>query len=148
MTRPGKAQWVEDNSFSITTFQEIFALPGPDPFYAVTVGGVRLIVLFATRVWRGWNAGPEPAARVKSRYQESRWRNPDQPSRGYGAFLFEDLAAGFSAVRVAPDVQVAFGGFTAARYRVVMLYEAARSRGERGAALRAPGSHHRTQRCR
>ncbi|WP_395306840.1 hypothetical protein V4U86_15375 [Mycobacterium sp. AMU20-3851] len=124
----GKAQWVEDNSFSIATFQEIFALPGPDPFYAVTVGGVRLIVLFATRVWRGWNADPEPAARVKSRYQESHG-NPDPLSRGYGAFLFEDLGAGSPQYEwLRRELRSAES--TAARYRVVMLHEGPHGLGE------------------
>ncbi|PRC45617.1 hypothetical protein C6A85_94255, partial [Mycobacterium sp. ITM-2017-0098] len=62
-----KAQWIEDNSFSTSTYEQIFSLPRSDiggtRYYATTVGDVRLITLFATRVWRADRADPDPVAR-------------------------------------------------------------------------------------
>src|SRR5690606_9267129 len=59
-----KSQWVEDNSFSVTTYEEIFSPPRSGPggkrYYAATVGDVRLITLFATRVWRSDRADADP----------------------------------------------------------------------------------------
>ncbi|MEK8226907.1 hypothetical protein NKG05_13705 [Oerskovia sp. M15] len=71
-----KARWIEDNSFSTTTYEEIFTLPegspGGETYYATTFGDVRLVSLYSTRIWRGTAAQADPAARTStSRYQEA-----------------------------------------------------------------------------
>src|SRR5690606_32114613 len=94
-----KSQWVEDNSFSVTTYEEIFSPPRSGPggkrYYAATVGDVRLITLFATRVWRSDRADADPAARTTgTRFQESREHLTDPLAQGHGEFIFDDLAVG------------------------------------------------------
>lgn len=132
---PGvKDQWVENNSFSTTTFTEIFALPGSrddaKPYYACTVGGIRLVALFATRVWRADHADPDPAARgVASRYQESMAALADPLSQGHGSFLFEDLGVGSSQYEWLRR-EVNSTEFRQAGYRVVMLHEGPHGLGE------------------
>lgn len=128
---PGvKASWIEDNSFSTTTFQEIFSLPGGGPYYATTVGDVRLIVLFATRAWRGEGADPDPAMRTATtRYQDCRTSVDDPLERGHGAFLFEDLGVGSQQYDWLRE-ELGSPAFRAARYTVVMLHEGPHSLGE------------------
>ncbi len=100
----------QDQSFNTLSYQEIFAAP---PYYAVTFGDVRLVVLYATRVWRS----PEPGTTGK--YSE----RPEDPQAhwGHGEFIFEPVAAGspqydwFSDELQRPE-------FQQAKYRVVMLH--------------------------
>lgn len=97
--RRSKPQWVEDNSFSTTTYEEIFTLPesgpGQERYYATTIGNVRLITLYSTRIWRWIDNNADPAARTaNSRYQEAAAHLDDPLSQGYGEFVFEDLSIG------------------------------------------------------
>lgn len=91
--------WIENNSFSSRTYEEIFTLPenpqGHSRWYATTIGNVRLITLYHTRIWRGTEADPEPGDReVGSRYQEAADALDRPLERGYGEFLFESIAPG------------------------------------------------------
>lgn len=93
-----KARWIEDNSFSTTTYEEMLTLPesetGGERYYATSVGNVRLISLYSTRIWHGnWGVQPDPALRTTiNRYHESR-EVLDEPLRqGHGMFPFESLA--------------------------------------------------------
>ncbi|WP_068402162.1 metallophosphoesterase [Kribbia dieselivorans] len=97
--RRNQQQWVEDNSFSTTTYEEIFTLPqspqGEERYYATTIGNVRLITLFSTRIWRWVENDADPVARrANSRYQEAASSLSDPLAQGYGEFVFEDLAKG------------------------------------------------------
>ncbi|PRC51224.1 metallophosphoesterase, partial [Mycobacterium sp. ITM-2017-0098] len=68
---------------------------GGTRYYATTVGDVRLITLFATRVWRADRADPDPVARDSAtRYQESRAHLTDPLTQGHGEFVFDDLSVG------------------------------------------------------
>ncbi|MFC7401398.1 S-layer homology domain-containing protein [Citricoccus sp. GCM10030269] len=92
-----KAQWIEDNSFSTTTYEEMFTLPesesGGERYYATNVGNIRLISLFSTRIWRSATADADPAARLAaSRYQESADTLDKPLEQGHGEFIFESLA--------------------------------------------------------
>lgn len=129
-----KSRWIEDNSFSVTTYEEIFSPPRSDAggkrFYATTVGDVRLIVLFATRMWRPDHADAEPARRaVTTRFQDSVGAIGEPLHRGHGAFLFEGLAVGTPQHDWLRD-ELRSEEFRAATYTVVMLHEGPHSLGE------------------
>jgi hypothetical protein len=129
-----KARWIEDNSFSTTTYGEIFSLPGSDTgghrYYATTVGDVRLISLFATRIWRDDRADVNPAMRgTITRYQECGSGPTDPLARGHGQFIFEDLSAG-SAQYEWLRQELNSPARRDARYTVVMLHEGPHGLGE------------------
>lgn len=129
-----KAQWIENNSFSTTTYEEIFSLPesdtGGERYYATTVGDIRLVVLFATRVYRSAQAEPDPAARTEtSRYQESRTVLTEPLAQGYGEFIFEDLAVGSDQHAWLAD-ELNSAEFREAEHTVVLLHESSQSLGD------------------
>lgn len=129
-----KARWIENNSFSTTTYEEIFSLPrsdsGGERYYATTVGDVRLVTLFATRIWRSTKADPDPAVREDvSRYQEARSVLADPLAQGYGEFIFEDLAVGTPQYEWLKR-ELDSPEFRTAEYTVVQLHESPQSLGE------------------
>jgi hypothetical protein len=103
---------LEAESFNSWSYEAIFCAA---PYYAVSIGDVRLVSLYATRIWRS----PEPGTRGK--YCEhpedlaylSRW--------GHGEFIFEPLYAG-SAQYAWLERELASVPFRKARWRVVMLH--------------------------
>lgn len=125
------ARWWQARSFNINTYSDLFLKAGdgqaaiapttdagePTGYYAVTFGDVRLVVLYATCVWRSPNPGPQEPGR----YGES----PDhleQPERwGWGQHSFEPIATGTPQYDwlVAELASEAFRG---ARYKIVMLH--------------------------
>lgn len=129
-----KELWVEDNSFSTTTYEEIFSLPGSGPggkrYYAVTVGDVRLITLFVTRIWRSDRADPDPAIRATvTRFQESREHLADPLAQGHGQFIFDDLTVGSQQYEWLRR-ELGSPAFRDAKFTVVMLHESPHSLGE------------------
>lgn len=125
-----KAAWIEDNSFSSRTYEEIFSLPGNERWYAVTVGDVRLVTLYSTRIWRGTAAQPEPGARTAvSRYQESAGVLDTPLEQGHGEFIFEDIGVGSPQYRWL-EREVASREFRSAKYRIVMLHEGPQGLGD------------------
>lgn len=129
-----EAQWIEDNSFSTRTYEEIFTLPagrsGTETYYATTVGNVRLISLYSTRIWRGTANNADPATRTStSRYQESA-ALLDQPlAQGYGEFVFEGLERGSAQYRWL-ERELASKQYRKADYAVVMLHEGPQGLGD------------------
>ncbi|GAA3637764.1 metallophosphoesterase [Microbacterium awajiense] len=129
-----KAQWIEDNSFSTTTYEEMFTLPDDSPggetYYAVTFGDIRLVSLYSTRIWRGTGAQADPAVRtVNTRYQEAA-RTLDAPlEQGYGEFVFESLEAGTPQYEWLKD-ELASDEFQDARFQIVMLHEGPQGLGD------------------
>ncbi|MCH9736362.1 MAG: metallophosphoesterase [Actinomycetia bacterium] len=122
-----KAQWIEDNSFSVTTYEEIFSLPwsdtGGELYYATTVGDVRLVSLFSTRIWRSTQADSDPSTRSEvSRYQEAQAGLADPFAQGYGEFVFEDLAVG-SEQHDWLVAELNSPAFRDARLKVILLHE-------------------------
>ncbi|WP_345799995.1 hypothetical protein AAIB33_10960 [Microbacterium sp. AZCO] len=122
-----RAEWIEAHSFSTATYEELFTVPADSPggerYYAVTFGDIRLVSLFATRVWRRSTADPDPADRVEtSRYQEAAATLHDPLAQGYGEHIFEPLSVG-SAQGEWLRAELASDAFCAARFRVVMLHE-------------------------
>lgn len=125
---------VADGGFNTTTYEEIFSLPRSVPggrrYYATTVGDVRLISLFATRVWREDHADPDPAARDETtRYQEARTDLADPLAQGHGEFVFEDLSVGSPQYDWLCQ-ELNSPEFHDATYTVVMLHEGPHSLGE------------------
>lgn len=129
-----RAEWIEDNSFSTTTYEEMFTLPTDSPggerYYAVTVGDVRLVSLFSTRIWRGTAANANPAERTaSSRYQEAASTLGDPLAQGYGEHIFEPLGVG-SEQYAWLQGELASDEFQNARFRVVMLHEGPQGLGD------------------
>jgi len=122
-----KAAWIEGNSFSTRTYEEIFTLPtseaGGETYYATTFGDVRLVSLYSTRIWRGTRANPDPAARTAtSRYQEAAANLGDPLAQGYGEHIFEAIDASSEQYAWLQD-ELASDEFQDAKYRVVILHE-------------------------
>ena len=128
-----KAQWIEDNSFSTTTYEEMFTLPesatGGEGYYAVTVGDVRLISLYSTRIWRSDVNTADPAARTAiTRYQETPAVLADPLKQGHGEFIFEPLSDGSDQLKWL-EQELKSDAFTDARFRVVMMHEGVQTMG-------------------
>lgn len=129
-------RWIDDNSFSTTSYEEMFTLPdgspGGETYYATTFGDVRLISLYSTRIWRSAtaNTGMGDDARVKStRYQESEASLADPLEQGYGEHVFESLAEGSEQYEWLED-ELASAEFEEARIRIVMLHEGPQGLGD------------------
>lgn len=89
-----RERFIEDNSFNTVTYEEIFSLPtdspGGETYYSVQFGDVYLISLYATRIWRTGNVGPDRL----SKYSEPQYELENPGSWGYGEFIFEPINAG------------------------------------------------------
>ncbi len=123
---PAPADWLKDHAFNSDTYEQIFSLPesptGGKKYYATTFGDVRLVVLYATTIWRS------PAAKTRGRYQE---RSPDlaDPQKwGHGHFLFEAIAPG-SPQFTWLQQEVRSAAWQRAKYKVVMLHHPPHSLG-------------------
>lgn len=129
-----KDEWIRENSFDTTTYEELFTLPdgspGGETYYAITIGDVRLISLYSTRIWRGTTANPLPADRAaSSRYQESRTSLLNPLAQGYGEHIFEPIDDGSEQLRWL-EKELAGDEFRNARFRVVMLHEGPQGLGD------------------
>lgn len=129
-----KDAWIENNSFSTRTYEEIFSLPDDSPggerYYAATVGNIRLISLYSTRIWRPTTAQPDPAARDRiSRYQESADVLDEPLQQGYGEHIFESLAVGSEQYTWLRD-ELASADTRRAEHVVVMLHEGPQGLGD------------------
>ena len=128
-----REHWVEDNSWSTRTYDELFTLPtnpsGHSHWYATTIGNARLITLFHTRVWRSADAQPVPSRRRRnSRFHDAADALDDPLRQGHGCFPFASLAPGSEqfewlvAELDSPERR-------ACRYTVVQIHEAAHGLG-------------------
>jgi hypothetical protein len=129
-----RESWIDANSFSTTTYEEIFSLPesssGGETYYAVTVGDVRLVSLYSTRIWRSPRATPDPTARtVSSRYQESATALDEPLAQGWGEHVFEPVDAGSEQLEWL-EQEVESRDWQRARFRVVMLHEGPQGLGD------------------
>ena len=92
---------LKDNSFNTDTYEEIFTLPeskeGGKTYYAVSFGDVRLVVLYATNMWRT----PNLDAEAKGRYQERKADFSKPENWGYGQHIYEPIAKGSRAIQLA-----------------------------------------------
>lgn len=114
------------SSCSIDSYRQI---TGARPWYAVTIGNVRLITLFVARMWRGFDVNADPRARQRSRYQEASADVGDPQRHGRGCFIHESIAPG------SPQWQWLVHELDspqrrAARYTVVQMHEGPHGLGE------------------
>ncbi|MGV0023907.1 metallophosphoesterase [Phormidesmis priestleyi] len=121
--------WLKNHSFNTDTYEEIFTFPesptGKKRYYATTFGDVRLVVLYATNVWRT----PSLEADAKGKYRE-RQSDLNQPQNwGYGQHIFEPIAKG-SLQYTWLESELASPAFKQAKYKVVMFHHPPHSLGE------------------
>lgn len=116
----GKAN-LKDYSFNTDTYEEIFTLPnessGGEKYYAITIGDVRLVVLFAACIWRS----PSLASDIRGKYRESD-RDLNTPENwGYGQHIFEPIQKGSKQYQWL-EKELNNPEFQQAKYKVVMLH--------------------------
>jgi 3',5'-cyclic AMP phosphodiesterase CpdA len=120
---------LEDNSFNTDTYEEIFTLPesssGGKTYYATTFGDVRLVVLYATNMWRSPNIDQD----TRGKYQE-RQQDLNHPERwGHGQVIFGDIAKGTPQYNwLVRELQSP--EFRGAKYKIVMLHHPPHSLGD------------------
>jgi hypothetical protein len=129
-----REHWIQDNSFSTKTYEEIFTLPedspGGETYYATTFGDVRLISLYSTRIWRGTTANADVQARTAtSRYQEATVNLDNPLAQGYGEHIFEAIDASSEQFKWLKR-ELASKEFRRARYKVVILHEGPQGLGD------------------
>lgn len=119
----------QDNSFNTDTYEEIFTLPesssGGKTYYATTFGDVRLVVLYATNMWRS----PKLEPHIRGKYQE-RQQDLNQPDNwGYGQVIFGAISKGSPQYNwLAQELQGT--EFRRAKYKIVMLHHPPHSLGD------------------
>jgi len=124
-----QATWLKQNTFNSDTYEEIFSLPetspGSERYYAVTFGDVRLIVLYATNIWRS----PSLNASTKGRYREQD-DDLENPERwGNGQHIFEAIASGTPQYNWLLT-ELNSPEFQQAKYRLVMFHHPPHSLGD------------------
>ncbi|MGB3694589.1 MAG: metallophosphoesterase family protein [Spirulinaceae cyanobacterium] len=124
-----KEAWIKSNSFNTETYQELFTLPisksGQEKYYAVTFGDVRLVVLYATRIWRV--PGLNPKKKGKYRETEEDVNSPQQ--WGYGQHIFEPIQEGSNQYQWLKS-ELQSPEFNQAKYKIVMFHHPPHSLGE------------------
>ncbi|MCM1983911.1 metallophosphoesterase family protein [Lyngbya confervoides] len=123
--------WIQDHSFNVDTYRELFSLPtespGQERYYALTFGDIRLISLYITHIWRPPGLGPQ----TKGRYRE-RESDLAHPNRwGHGQHIFEAIAPG-SPQSEWLQQQLQHPAFRRAKYRVVMFHHPPHTLGDNG----------------
>ncbi|HEY2810401.1 MAG TPA: metallophosphoesterase [Rhabdochlamydiaceae bacterium] len=131
-----RQQWVKEHSFNTDSYEEIFSLPqsssGGKKYYAVTFGDVRLIVLYATRIWRAPNAefaSLKPGMSIKGKYTEEEKSFAFPSEWGYGDFIFESMERG-SPQYCWLEEELQSDAFQKAKYKIVMLHNPLHCLGE------------------
>ncbi|MEM9213096.1 MAG: metallophosphoesterase [Cyanobacteria bacterium P01_F01_bin.150] len=121
--------WMTNQSFNTITYDEIFSLPkndqGHSKYYAVTLGNVRLVVLYITNIWRP----PSLHASTKGRYREADNVLHDQSRWGYGQHIFEPIGPGSKQYEWLVR-EVRSPSFTNAKYKLVMFHHPPHSLGD------------------
>lgn len=113
--------WLRAHSFNTDSYQEILTLPtsstGGETYYATTFGPVRLVVLFATNIWRS----PSLEGDRPSRYREAQ-RHLDNPEQWrHGQHIFAPITVGSPQYRWLQQ-ELASPEFQQAPYKLVMLH--------------------------
>ncbi|NMG21002.1 metallophosphoesterase [Brasilonema bromeliae SPC951] len=120
---------LKNNSYNTDTYEEIFTLPesqeGGESYYAVSFGDVRLVVLYATNMWRTPNMDAE--ARGKYRERDKDLQNPE--NWGYGQVIFEPIAKGSQQYNWL-EKELNSPEFKQAKYKVVMFHHPPHSLGD------------------
>lgn len=116
-----RARWIENNSYNYDTYVELFTLPesetGGETYYATTIGDVRLVSLFATRIWRT----PAIDRNRQSKFDEPTGSFGDEMEQGWGSHIFERIDVGSEQYEwLARELQSE--AFRSARYKVVLVH--------------------------
>jgi hypothetical protein len=123
------AEWIKHQSFNTDTVHELFTpLNADEPrshYYAVTFGDVRLVVLFATNIWRNPSLNPN----TRGRYREKDEALDDPTQWGHGQHIFEAIAPGSSQHNWL-QAELASPEFQQAKYKVVMFHHPPHSLGD------------------
>lgn len=121
-------EFLKDNSFNTDTYEEIFTLPesksGGKTYYATSFGDVRLVVLYATNMWRT----PNMDADAKGRYRERDADLKTSENWGYGQHIYEAIAKGSKQYNWLVQ-ELNSPEFKQAKYKVVMLHHPPHSLG-------------------
>ena len=112
---------LKNNSFNSDTYEEIFTLPqsqeGGKTYYAITFGDVRLVVLYATRMWRFHST--ENGHKGKYAEPEANLDNPE--NWGCGQHIYEPISKGSAQYNWLKS-ELDSLEFKQAKYKVVMLH--------------------------
>ncbi|MDX2097092.1 MAG: metallophosphoesterase family protein [Leptolyngbyaceae cyanobacterium bins.59] len=124
-----QASWIQDQSFNVTTYNELFTLP-PDPsggnqYYAVTFGDIRLVSLYITNIWRVPFLDPKSRGRYREREEDF----TNSEAWGYGQHLFEPIAKGSQQYNWLVN-ELNSPAFQQAKYRIVMFHHPPHSLGD------------------
>jgi hypothetical protein len=124
-----RAAWLKNNSYNTDTYEEIFTLPEDSPggkkYYAVSFGDVRLIVLYATNIWRRPSLSPDTRGRFRERDADLE----NSENWGYGQHIFEPIAAGSPQYNWLQQ-ELNRPEFRQAKYKIVMFHHPPHSLGD------------------
>ncbi|NWF62210.1 MAG: metallophosphoesterase family protein [Fischerella sp.] len=113
--------FLKDNSFNTDTYEEIFTLPespeGRKTYYAVSFGDVRLVVLYATNMWRYVNTD----GGKQGKYGEPEVELDNPENWGYGQHIYEPIAKDSQQYNWLVQ-ELNSSEFKQAKYKVVMLH--------------------------
>ncbi len=112
-----REQFIQDNSFNTTSWEEVFTLPesdtGDERYYAVTIGDMRVVVLEVARIWRGNSVG------AQSKYSEVPGASADE--YGFGQHIFEPIGEGSDQLAFL-EQELQSDAFQNAKYKMVMYH--------------------------
>ena len=120
-----RKSWLTNNSFNHDTYNEIFNTPQGKNYYAVTFGDIRLVVLYATNIWRT----PSLDTDAKGRYRERELDLNNPTKWGYGQHIFEPIAKGSSQYQWL-QAELNNPQFKQAKYKIVMFHHPPHSLGD------------------
>ncbi|KYC37911.1 metallophosphoesterase [Scytonema hofmannii PCC 7110] len=119
---------LKNNSFNTDTYEELFTLPqspeGGKTYYAVSFSDVRLVVLYATNMWRTYHLDAD----TRGRYKESEKDLNNPENWGYGQHIYEAIAKGSKQYNWLVQ-ELNSSEFQQAKYKVVMLHHPPHSLG-------------------
>ncbi|RJK96528.1 metallophosphoesterase [Vallicoccus soli] len=125
-----RADWVRDNSWDTTTYEEVFPYPrspqGGPRWWSRTIGDVHVVALFVTQIWRGKGATGRGA------FQEDAAALDDPTRWGYGQHVFEPVQEGSAQYRWLQR-ELRSPAARRARYRIVMYHHPAHGLGDNSA---------------
>ncbi|WP_071518116.1 metallophosphoesterase family protein [Geitlerinema sp. PCC 9228] len=121
--------WIKANSYNTDTYEEILTLPqsipGGKKYYATTFGDIRLVVLYATNIWRKPSLNPNTKGKYRER--ESDFQNPE--NWGYGQIIFEPIAKGSQQYKWLKK-ELQSQAFQQAKHKIVMFHHPPHSLGD------------------
>jgi Calcineurin-like phosphoesterase len=119
---------LKNNSFNTDTYEEIFTLPeskeGGKTYYAVTFGNIRLVVLYATNMWRFITSNK----RHKGKYDEPEANLNSPEDWGYGQHIYEPISKDSTQYNWLKN-ELNSPEFKQAKYKIVMLHHPPHSLG-------------------